>query len=131
MSDLASAFRMQALGCARFGSLFYEALLNRAAEDIEARGPTLSLMSPWANATRKEVFADASHLRLMGGLLRTVRYMEIEPLDEGRASVFSHGEMFEGPAAMFMPKALRKRIKAGFIAMSEALQAEAHRRAGR
>ena len=68
MSDLASAFRMQALGCARFGSLFYEALLNRAAEDIEARGPTLSLMSPWANATRKEVFADASHLRLMGGL---------------------------------------------------------------
>ena len=53
---------MQALGCARFGSLFYEALLNRAAEDIEARGPTLSLMSPWANATRKEVIADASHL---------------------------------------------------------------------
>jgi len=70
-------------------------------------------------------------LRLMGGLLRTLRYMEIEPLDEGRASVFSHGELFEGPAAHFMPKALRKQIKAGFIAMSEALQAEAVRRTGR
>ena len=69
-------------------------------------------------------------LKLLGGLLRTVRYMEIEPLDNGRASVFSHGEMFEGPAAMFMPKALRRQIKVGFIAMSEALQGEALRRAG-
>ncbi|OYU71094.1 MAG: hypothetical protein CFE28_14505 [Alphaproteobacteria bacterium PA2] len=68
MSELASAFRMQALGCANFGSPFHEALLNRAAEDIEAGGPTLALMAPWANATRKEVFADASHLRLLGGL---------------------------------------------------------------
>ncbi len=59
---------MQALGCAKFGSAFYEALLNRAAEDIGAGGPTLSLMAPWAKATRKEVFADAAHLRLMGGL---------------------------------------------------------------
>ncbi len=70
-------------------------------------------------------------LKLMGGLLTTTRYMEIEPLDEGRAAVFSHGEMFDGPAAYFMPKALRKQIKAGFIAMSEALQAEAHRRVGK
>jgi hypothetical protein len=69
-------------------------------------------------------------LRLLGGLLTTTRYMEIEPLDDGRASVFSHGEMFEGPASYFMPKTLRKQIKAGFIAMSEALQAEVHRRAG-
>ena len=68
MSELASAFRMQALGCAKFGSPFHEALLNRAAEDIEAGGPTLALMAPWANATRKEVFADAAHLRLLGGL---------------------------------------------------------------
>ena len=68
MSELASAFRMQALGCAKFGSAFYEALLNLAAEDIEAGGPTLSLMAPWADSSRKEVFADASHLRLMGGL---------------------------------------------------------------
>ena len=63
-------------------------------------------------------------LRLLGGLVTTTRYMEIEPLDEGRASVFSHGEVFDGPAAMFMPKALRKNIKSGFVAMSEALVEE-------
>lgn len=63
-------------------------------------------------------------LRLMSGLLSTTRYMEIEPLDEGRASVFSHGEVFDGPVAVFMPKALRKNIKSGFVAMSEALTAE-------
>jgi len=60
-------------------------------------------------------------LRLIGGLITTTRYMEIEPLDEGRAAVFSHGEVFDGPVAFFMPKALRKTIKSGFVAMSEAL----------
>ena len=63
-------------------------------------------------------------LRLMGGLITTTRYMEIEPLDEGRAAVFSHGEVFDGPVAVFMPKALRKTIKSGFVAMSEALVEE-------
>lgn len=63
-------------------------------------------------------------LRLMGGLITTTRYMEIEPLDDGRASVFSHGEVFDGPVAYFMPKSLRKTIKSGFVAMSEALMEE-------
>lgn len=63
-------------------------------------------------------------LRLMGGLITTTRYMEIEPLDEGRAAVFSHGEVFDGPVSFFMPKALRKTIKSGFVAMSEALTEE-------
>ena len=67
----------------------------------------------------------AWRLRLMGGLLSTTRYMEIEPLNEGRASVFSHGEIFEGPAAYFMPKPLRQQVKRGFVAMSEAVAAEA------
>jgi len=70
-------------------------------------------------------------LKALGGLVKTVRYMEIEPLADGEASVFSHGESFEGLAADFMPKALRKQIKQGFIAMSEAMQKEAHRRVGR
>ena len=72
----------------------------------------------------------AWRLKAVGGLVKTLRYMEIEPLADGAASVFSHGESFEGLAADFMPKALRKQIKQGFIAMSEALQAEAHRRVG-
>ena len=67
----------------------------------------------------------AWRLRLMGGLLSTTRYMEIEPLNEGRASVFSHGEIFEGPAAYFMPKPLRQKVKRGFVAMSEAVAAQA------
>lgn len=63
-------------------------------------------------------------LRQMGGLIKTTRYMEIEALDDGRASIFSHGEVFDGPAATFMPKSLRQNIKSGFVAMSEALSAE-------
>jgi len=66
-------------------------------------------------------------LRLMGGLITTTRYMEIESLDEGRAAVFSHGEVFDGPVAFFMPKALRRNIKSGFVAMSEALIEEVMR----
>ena len=59
--------------------------------------------------------------------MTTTRYMEIEPLDDGRAAVFSHGEVFDGPVAFFMPKALRKTIKSGFVAMSEALTEEVMR----
>jgi hypothetical protein len=66
-------------------------------------------------------------LKLMGGLIATTRYMEIESLDDGRAAVFSHGEIFGGPAAFFMPKALRRTIKAGFVAMGEALVEEVMR----
>jgi hypothetical protein len=63
-------------------------------------------------------------LRLLGGLITTTRYMEIEALDDGQASIFSHGEVFDGPVAAFMPKTLRHNIRSGFAAMSEALTAE-------
>jgi hypothetical protein len=63
-------------------------------------------------------------------LLHTTRYFELEPLNDGKACVISQGEIFDGFAARFMPKALRKQIRQGFEAMSEALKDEVHRRAG-
>ena len=67
-------------------------------------------------------------LKLSGGLLRSVRYFEIEAVNEDRACIIEHGEQFEGLAASFIPKTLRRQIKAGFIQLSEAMQAEMLRR---
>ena len=58
-------------------------------------------------------------LSLFGGLIRTVRYLEIEKLTD-TGCIFSNGEMFEGPLQGFIPKKLRRTIKAGFAAMGEA-----------
>ena len=68
MSDLSDAFRLQGLGCERLGSPFYGRLLALGAEDLEVGGPTGALMAPWSGATGPEIFADAAHLRLLGGL---------------------------------------------------------------
>ena len=67
-SNLATAFRLQAQGCTELGSPFYGDLLERAATDLEADGITATLMSPWAKATIRDIFKDASHLRLLGAL---------------------------------------------------------------
>jgi hypothetical protein len=67
-------------------------------------------------------------LKLSGGLLRTTRFFEIEALDDGRACIIYHGEMFEGLASNFIPKSLRRQIRKGFHQMSDALQAEILRR---
>ena len=67
-------------------------------------------------------------LKLSGGLLRTTRYFEIEAVNDGKSSIVEHGEMFEGLAAPFLPKPLRRQIKRGFIDLSEAMQAEILRR---
>lgn len=68
MSHLPRAFRIQAKACDQLGSPFYGAILNLAADDLEAGGPTLDLMSPWVEASLKTIFDDAAHLRLLGGL---------------------------------------------------------------
>jgi hypothetical protein len=52
-------------------------------------------------------------LSMMGGLLRTTRYIEIEVLGETNC-IFSNGEIFEGPLMRFMPRKLRRAIKTGF-----------------
>jgi len=67
-TNLAAAFRLQGEGCTKLGSPFHGALLALAAKDLEAGGPTLALMAPWAGLGVRELFAEAVALRLLGGL---------------------------------------------------------------
>jgi hypothetical protein len=60
-------------------------------------------------------------LSMMGGLLRSVRYIEIETLDNGNC-IFSNGEIFQGPLMSFIPKQLRRAIKAGFTNFGETVR---------
>ena len=61
-------------------------------------------------------------LKMLGGLVRSTRYLEIEALGEN-ASVFSNGELFEGALGPTVAKRLRPAIRAGFAAMGEAVKA--------
>jgi hypothetical protein len=63
-------------------------------------------------------------LSMFGGLLRSTRYLEIEALTE-TGCIFSNGEMFEGPLGAFLPRQMRRDIRAGFAAMGEAVKARA------
>ena len=66
--NLITALRMQGEICAKLGSPFTGALLARSADDLEAGGPTLALVRPWADATIRDLFNDATPLRLVGAL---------------------------------------------------------------
>ncbi|HEX3918607.1 MAG TPA: SRPBCC domain-containing protein [Caulobacteraceae bacterium] len=62
-------------------------------------------------------------VRMMGGFLRTTRYIEIETLtDGGMGVIFSNGEIFEGAATRLLDRRRRARIKAGFTAFGEAVR---------
>jgi hypothetical protein len=65
-------------------------------------------------------------LSLMGGLVRTVRYFEIEQLAEA-SCIVSNGEIFGGVLGPQVPKQMGGNIRRGFMAMNEALKAEAER----
>ena len=65
---LTIALRTQGEICAQLGSPFTGALLAFAADDVAAGGPTLALMRPWADATIRDLFNDATPLRLVGAL---------------------------------------------------------------
>jgi hypothetical protein len=60
-------------------------------------------------------------LSMLGGLIRSTRYIEIETLDNGNC-IFSNGEIFEGPLMRFIGKKTRKAIKAGFTAFGETVR---------
>ena len=60
-------------------------------------------------------------LSMMGGLIRSTRYIEIETLDNGNC-IFSNGEFFEGPAMRLIGKKTQKAIKAGFRAFGETVR---------
>jgi len=63
-------------------------------------------------------------LRLMGGLLRSTRYIEIEVLGD-ESCIFSNGEFFEGPLMRFINRKQRRAIKAGFTAFCETVRERA------
>jgi hypothetical protein len=60
-------------------------------------------------------------LSMMGGLIRTTRYIELETLDNGNC-IFSNGEIFEGPLMRLIGKRTQKAIKAGFRAFGETVR---------
>lgn len=61
-------------------------------------------------------------LNMMAGLVRATRYIEIEQLSES-GCIFSNGEIFGGLFGERLPGRLRGPIRAGFVAMGEALKA--------
>lgn len=66
--ELVRNLHLQAKACEKLGSPFNAGLLTLAAEDLEAGGPTAALLAPWAKASLKTAFDDATALRLVGGL---------------------------------------------------------------
>ncbi len=61
---------------------------------------------------------------MMGGLIKSTRYFEIEELVPG-SCIFSNGEMFEGLLGPTVARRLRGPIRAGFQAMGEAVKSRA------
>ena len=62
------------------------------------------------------------NLRMFGGLVKTIRYLEIEQLTE-TGCIFTNGELFDGVLGPSIAKRMRPALRAGFAAMGEALKA--------
>lgn len=63
-------------------------------------------------------------LSLLGGLIKSTRYIEIEILTES-GCIFSNGELFRGRLAPLALRSMARDIRAGFAAMGEAVKARA------
>ena len=63
-------------------------------------------------------------LSLMGGWIKTIRYLEIEILSE-TGCIFSNGEIFEGMLGPTVAKRYRRQLRAARASMGEALQLRA------
>jgi len=63
-------------------------------------------------------------LSMLGGLAKSIRYIEIDQLTESGAIV-SNGEIFDGLLGPWLARRLRGPLKAGFSAMGEAIKARA------
>jgi len=67
-AEIAAHARLQSEGCAMLGSALYAGLLDRVAADVEAGGPCLDVLSPFAGWA----FGSAYALRMMGAVNRLV-----------------------------------------------------------
>jgi hypothetical protein len=63
-------------------------------------------------------------LTMLGGMIRTLRYIEIEALAE-ESCVVSNGEFFAGLMGPSLGKRMGRTVQRGFKAMNEALKARA------
>jgi hypothetical protein len=63
-------------------------------------------------------------LKLMAGLVTSIRYIEIEKLTD-TGCIFSNGEIFDGFLGRRLPRATRRNIRAGFEALNEAVKTRA------
>ncbi len=61
-------------------------------------------------------------LSMLGGLIKSIRYLEIEQLTES-GCIFSNGEMFDGLLGPTIARRMRGPLRAGFAAMGEAVKA--------
>ncbi|WP_293677303.1 SRPBCC domain-containing protein [uncultured Phenylobacterium sp.] len=63
-------------------------------------------------------------LKMMGGLIKTLRYVEIQALGEA-ASIVDNGEIFGGLMGRSLGRRVGRSVRQGFKAMNEALKARA------
>jgi hypothetical protein len=72
---------------------------------------------------------EAIHWRLsmLGGLVATTRYLEIETMSE-TGCIFSNGEIFTGLLGPTVARQVRRPIRAGFAALGEAVRERAEAR---
>jgi hypothetical protein len=63
-------------------------------------------------------------LKVLGGMIKSVRYIEIEKLTD-TGCIFSNGEIFDGFLAGPVIGYMRRTIRAGFVAMGEAVKERA------
>ena len=63
-------------------------------------------------------------LRMMGGMIKTMRYIEIESVGEEN-SVVDNGELFRGLMGPSLGKRMGRTVQRGFKAMNEALKERA------
>jgi len=69
---------------------------------------------------------EAIHWRLkaLGGLLKTIRFLEIEVYSE-TGCAFNNGEIFDGMAAPYVARSLHRSLRRGFADLGEALKSRA------
>ena len=60
-------------------------------------------------------------LSMLGGLIRSTRYIEIETLENGNV-IFSNGEIFEGRLRFLIDRKRQRAIKRGFTAFGETVR---------
>lgn len=63
-------------------------------------------------------------IKVFGGLINVVRYIELEALNEA-GCILSNGEVQSGAGAAFVPAKLQRAIRQGLQSMNEALKARA------